>query len=280
MRKLVITAALLLAALLPGARAERIYAVTTSYSDGSLSLFGFDTTAPNTHLSTTGISGLQSGETILGIDLRPATVTVYALTNQSRLYTLNLLTGAATVVGTQFSTALNGTNFGFDFNPVTDRVRITSNTGQNLVINPNTAAVESSGAVFDGAPYTALAYANNINGASTTQLYGIASDNSLRLIDETTNGSTVIGSISGSNYIPSVLGFDISGSGVGYYNKVNSGVMLLQSVNLANGSSTNLGIFDTGNAYLVGMTVVPEPGTAGLLALAGLALVLRPRRRR
>jgi hypothetical protein len=46
------------------------------------------------------ITGLQSGESILGIDFRPLNGQLYALGSSSRLYTINLGTGAATAVGT------------------------------------------------------------------------------------------------------------------------------------------------------------------------------------
>ena len=52
------------------------------------------------------------------------------------------MTGAATALGTApFSPALSGSAFGFDFNPTVDRIRIVSDTGQNLRAHPDTGAV-------------------------------------------------------------------------------------------------------------------------------------------
>ena len=94
------------------------------------------------------ITGLQTGETLLGLDMRPANGQLYALGSSNRLYTLNTSSGLATAVGTAaFTPALSGTAFGFDFNPTVDRIRIVSNTGQNLRAHPETgliAAVDST----------------------------------------------------------------------------------------------------------------------------------------
>ncbi len=98
------------------------------------------------------ISGLLMGEDLLGIDIRPGGTPageLYALSDGGRIYTINVSTGAATRKGmlvpdpadtTNPFSALDGTDFGVDFNPVSDRLRIVSNTGQNLRVNADTGA--------------------------------------------------------------------------------------------------------------------------------------------
>ena len=82
------------------------------------------------------ISGLQTDEMILGIDMRPATGQLFALGSSSRLYVLNMANGAAAAVSmTAFTPALSGASFAFDFNPTVDRIRIISNTGQKFRAN-------------------------------------------------------------------------------------------------------------------------------------------------
>ena len=163
------------------------------------------------------ITGLQAGETILGLDMRPANGQLYVLGNTSRLYTLNASSGAATAVGTAaFTPALSGTNFGFDFNPTVDRIRIISNTGQNLRAHPETGVI----AAVDGAinpsnsVVTAAAYTNNFAGATTTTLYVIDAANGRLSIQSPPNngtltnvGSPFSGAFSADN------GFDISSRG-------------------------------------------------------------------
>src|SRR5438093_788494 len=74
------------------------------------------------------------------IDFRPANGLLYALTNEGgtgRLYTIDPASGAATFRATLTAdtvndptptyTALSGTSFGVDFNPVPDRLRVVSN---------------------------------------------------------------------------------------------------------------------------------------------------------
>ena len=121
------------------------------------------------------ITGLAAGEMVLGIDFRPLNGQLYGLTNNSRIITLNASSGAAAIVGT-LSTPISGTDFGFDFNPVVDRIRIVSNTGQNLRYNPNdpTQPVLVDGALNPGTPeITAAAYSNNFAGTTATMLFDI-----------------------------------------------------------------------------------------------------------
>ena len=40
-----------------------------------------------------------------------------------------------------FAPLLDGTEFGVDFNPQVDRLRVVSNSGQNLRLHPDTGAV-------------------------------------------------------------------------------------------------------------------------------------------
>ena len=55
---------------------------------------------PGTIASTITITGLQPGENVLAIDLRPATGQLYALGSTSRLYVVDVVTGVGTAVGT------------------------------------------------------------------------------------------------------------------------------------------------------------------------------------
>ncbi len=147
-------------------------------------LLRFNAATPGTIDAMTPITGLQMGETVLGIDFRPRTGQLYALGSTSRLYLLDPVTGAATQVGSgPFSTLLDGTDFGFDFNPVPDRIRVVSNTGQNLRLNPDTgdvAVVDDPLAFAEGDPNEAAtpnsvasAYTDNFAGARQTTLYNI-----------------------------------------------------------------------------------------------------------
>ena len=171
-----------------------VFAVTTSNQ-----LVSFDAYVPETFLTTSPISGLQNDETIEGIDFRPADGGLFALGSSSRLYTLNLTTGAATQVGNgTFVIPLNGTHFGFDFNPTNDRIRVLSDTNQNFRLNPVNGNVvdgdlDTAGIQPDGTPGGVLdasgaAYTNNFAGATTTTLF---------IIDTASDELKILGGLNG-----------------------------------------------------------------------------------
>lgn len=161
------------------------------------------------------ITGMQVGEKVLGIDMRPATGQLFALGSTSRLYTINTANGMATPVGQEpFSQKLNGKWFGFDFNPTVDRIRIVSNTGQNLRAHPVTGAIAVvDGALNPGSPaMDASAYTLNFPGTTTTQLFGIDYNTDQLYLQSPPNNGTlnVIGDL-GWDVIQS-NGFDIGGT--------------------------------------------------------------------
>src|SRR5262245_1340913 len=63
-----------------------------AYATNGASLSRFDTTALGT-VTTVPVTGMQVGETLVGIDVRPATSALYGLGSTSRMYTLNPITG-------------------------------------------------------------------------------------------------------------------------------------------------------------------------------------------
>ena len=126
-------------------RAEKAVAVTASNK-----LLKFNAGIPGRILTTLNITGLQNGETLLGIDYRVAKDQLYALGSSGRLYTINEDTAVASIVGMPFAVTLEGTQFGFDFNPTVDRIRVVSNTGQNLRLHPDTGAVVDSNPALEG----------------------------------------------------------------------------------------------------------------------------------
>ncbi len=105
-------------------------------------LVRFSTADPCSPQPAVKVTGLLPDEALLGIDMRPATGELYGLGSTSRLYRVDPDTGAATAVGAgPFAIPLSGTAFGFDFNPTVDRIRIVSNTGQNLRAHPDLGTI-------------------------------------------------------------------------------------------------------------------------------------------
>ena len=209
--------------------------------DGSNNLIIFDFTKSNASVSKS-ITGLQMSETILGIDMRPLTGQLYALGSSSRLYTINMATGAATAVGTgPFDPILKGNSFGFDFNPTVDRIRIVSDMGQNLRANPITGVIAAVDADLNpGTPaISAAAYASNFAGATTTTLYDIdhAAD---KLYKQTPPNDGKLEEVGPLNVdIAANNGFDIGGQSNMAYGLFTVGsTTKLYLINLANGTST------------------------------------------
>ena len=204
------------------------------------------------------IAGLQIGESILGIDMRPATGQLFVLGSTSRLYTINTASGAATMVGAgAFTPALIGTSFGFDFNPTVDRIRVVSNTGQNLRLNPITGTVAATDMNLNpGLPAVdAVAYTNNFPGATTTVLYDIdyVSDN-LSMQNPPNNGDLVAVGPLGVT-IDAANGFDIGGaSGNAYAIFTSGGSTKLYAVNLTTGTTTAISSFPAAvNGFAIGL---------------------------
>ncbi|WP_394347233.1 DUF4394 domain-containing protein [Hymenobacter radiodurans] len=123
------------------------------------------------------ITGLPAGERLIGLDFRPATGQLYALSASSVLYTLNAATAAATPVAPLSIPIESNASIGFDFNPVADRIRIVTNTGQNLRVNPVDGVTIADTRLNPSEPgIQAAAYTNNVAGATGTELYVIGLD--------------------------------------------------------------------------------------------------------
>lgn len=167
------------------------------------------------------LTGLESNETLVGIDYRspfkdaggvsnnvPVEGTLYGLGNLGGLYSINPSTAVATKKA-QISVALAGTAFGIDFNPTVDRLRVVSNTGQNLRVNVDTgAALVDGGLVSGGTTATgvaAAAYTNvDSDPATGTTLFDIDVNADQLLVQNPPNDGVLVG-------IGAPLGIDATG---------------------------------------------------------------------
>lgn len=233
------------------ANGRTIYAV-----DGANGLLVFGALRPDNILRKVTITNVQAGENIVGIDFGPVDRKLYALGSSSRVYTLDTLTAVATLVGTTaFTPALSGANFGFDFNPVPNRIRVHSNTAQNLRLVPSLGgATDGTVAATDAALTYAVgdagagttpaiagtAYTNSVSGATTTVLYAIdfSRDVLTTLANPNDGIMTTVGSL-GVNTTADV-GFDIAGNnGTAYVTLTVGGGFsgsTLYVINLASGA--------------------------------------------
>ncbi len=265
------------------ASAETIYGNTENNR-----LISWDSATPGTILNDVAITGMVAGDILLGIDFRPANNLLYGVSGSGNLYTIDRYSGAAVSVQI-LTTPPSGNNFGFDFNPAADRLRIVSDADQNLrLLVPTTTFVD--GALAYGAADTNFgvnpnvvhsAYTNNFPGAPSTVLFGIDSDLDILVKQNPPNNGTLetIGSLGID--IGTFGGFDVSrGSQVAYgaFNTAGAAGSSFYTMNLNTGAATLVGAIGGGQYNVRGMTAVPEPATMIALGAGALALIRRRRK--
>ena len=145
------------------------------------------------------ISGLVTDGAVVGIDYRPATGDFYALGDKGGVYTIGK--GARATLKSRVNVPLQGTTFGVDFNPAVDRLRIVSDTGQNLRDNVDAdndtltdATLTSPGpppATFLGV--AGAAYTNNDADPDTgTTLYDLDANADQVVIQSPANAGLIV----------------------------------------------------------------------------------------
>jgi hypothetical protein len=121
---------------------ETIDAVTTGNQ-----LVRFNAGQPQKLLASRPLTGLLPGDTLLGIDYRVAKGQLYGLGASGQLYRIDTRTAVASAIGTPNALPKEGaTEWGVDFNPTVDRIRVVNDAGFNLRLHPDT------GAIVDGNP--------------------------------------------------------------------------------------------------------------------------------
>jgi hypothetical protein len=219
------------------------------------------------------ITGLKSGEQVLGIDMRPANGQLYLLGSTSQVYVVNPATAAATAVGTPFGSAVTGSLVGFDVNPQADRLRVVTTGGQNLRLNPDTGAVagmDTNLAYASGDPNAPFrsnvshaAYTNNVAAATSTTLYDIDAALGVLATQQPPNDGTLttVGSLGVA--ADGRGGFDIAQDGMALAALTPAGSTRtrIYAVNLSTGRARELGRL-SGTA-LTGLAVAPRGVFAG-----------------
>ena len=231
-------AALALALPRAAQAAEIFYGVTSTNT-----LITFTSDAPGASRTALPITGLQAGEQILGIDLRPAGGQLFALGSSNRLYVITPVSGAARAVGDPFSPPLAGTAFGFDFDPAADRIRVISDGRQNLRLNPENGAVAAQDNPLDYAAGDPNAGKNPAVSAAAypadgKTLFGLdLAQDVLVAIDPPKDGKLkTVGGLGVD--LQDTASFDIAPSGVGYVSGRSAGSIALFRIDLAKGTLT------------------------------------------
>ncbi len=221
----------------------------------------FNERKPDRERAIGHVSGLMIDTALIGIDFRVQDGKLYGVGDAGGVYMLDTTSATASLVN-RLTVALDGTSFGVDFNPAADRLRITSNTGQNLRHNINAGGVTLLDDPLDypttinGVGPTAMgitgsAYTNNDLSATTaTTLYSLDTTLDQVSIQSPPNN--------GSQAANGKLGVDAQlGSGFDIYSKVRDGatvdVQAFASLGSADGSSAFYKVsLPTGKATLRG----------------------------
>lgn len=256
-------------------------------------LISFDSGNPRVIRSSTPISGVADGQTLVGIDFRPFNRELYTLgynatvaapNPNAQLYTINLSTGVLTPVGSAIRLELGTVTdrVGFDFNPEFDRIRVVSTTNTNYRLDPTNGAIAATDGNLNpsGSSVSGVAYTNSVPGAlaTTTILYDYdATGNRLLRQDPPNAGTLVAVGNSGITVNPAAgVNFDIffnpnvtgEAQNTGYLVAAPSGSVPLIStlgrlytVNLTTGAATEVetigaGMPITGVSALISGTVL------------------------
>lgn len=226
-------------------------------------LIAFSEHHPGSARDIGAINGLMSGDMVVGIDFRVQDGKLYGVTKTGGIYAIDHGTGQASKVS-QLSVALEGTYFGVDFNPAADRLRIVSDTGQNLRHNVNQGGATLVDDPLDYPPATALngvgpnatgvtasAYTNNdLDAATGTALYGLDTGLDQLALQSPPNDGTLAAVGKSGTDAGVHVGFDI-------YSTVRDGVTTavqgLASVAADNGTAALYGVnLATGKLHPMG----------------------------
>lgn len=223
-------------------------------------LLSFNQSSPSTS-SATAIIGLRANETIMGFDLRPGGTPagqMLALTNQGGVYTIDPNSGTATLKTTLMAdptdstdpfSSLSGTRISMDVNNVVDRLRVVTNSGQNLRVNADTGETITDPmltiAGLRAIGVTELAYTNNFSSACRTTAYYLDTTAD-RLLVTPDASSGVLNPVGGLKIDAAAMaGFDISTAPDGTNSAVAALTVasgtLLYTIDLTSGGATLVG---------------------------------------
>jgi Domain of unknown function (DUF4394) len=208
-------------------------------------LLAFRTDRPERAWTVGRVRGLTGGDArIVGVDYRPATGDLYGVGDAGGIYVIDDRSARATL-RSRLNVPLSGTTFGVDFNPTVDRLRVVSDTGQNLRVNVDDGTTTEDADLNIPGPtpvnpalgVTAVGYTNNDADPNTaTTLFDI----------DTTNDTTVIQAPpnAGSLNPTGKLGVDAMAGWVGFdiYSQLDGGTTVavhpLASIATPDGASS------------------------------------------
>jgi len=151
---------------------------------------------------------------------------------------------------------------------VVDRIRVVSDTGQNMRLHPDTGAIAGLDTALNGGTTSAhgAAYTNSFSGATTATLYVIDAATDALYLQGSPGGTPTSPNLGATTLVgalgvdtTALVGFDISRSGVAYASLQVGGVTVLATINLVTGSAQTIGAFPVAQQPISGIAVSPIP---------------------
>ncbi len=184
---------------------------------GDSTLVRFDTNRPGDAKRLGEVRGLEpKDEELVGIDYRVQDGKLYGVGRGGGVYTIDPRSQRAAKFA-QLSIPLEGADFGVDFNPAANALRVVSDTGQNLrqpFATPGAATVAD--ARLTSPPegtitgVTGAAYTNNdLDAATATTLYDLATATNQVVLQSPANAGTLAATGTTAVDLAGDTGFDI-----------------------------------------------------------------------
>ncbi len=256
----IFTLLLAFAGLTSQSQAQKIFVLTTSDM-----FYWIDASNPAAMSTPIAVTGLASGSTLVGLDVRPATGQLYALgydaaQQKGQIYTLDTGSAMLTPVGTGINSFILSGQVGFDFNPTVDRIRVVSSDAHDYRLHPVTGGLVATDGMLMYATgdvnagknpnIGSGAYTNSYIGSTSTTLYNYDDSLNVLTIQNPPNNGTqnTVGS-SGlmQNLMDATSDLDIyfnpiTGQNVAYF-VANTGSNIndsLYTINLSTGLATTI----------------------------------------
>jgi hypothetical protein len=241
-------------------------------TDTGGSLLRFSSDNPR-KVRSKAITGLPQGVTVKGMDFRPASGDLYALGGDRVVYRLNPRTAIAVPEGKSFDqtpSILSGTVNGFDFNPTVDKIRVTSDAGDNIRLNPDDGSLLSvdtkltpAGVQIVGSAYTNSSFTAFATRPTATELYAydIGGSPDKLWIQRPANAGTLIMPVSTGLDLGGNVGFDIAGTAnVGWLAGTPKGryASRLYRLDVNTGRTKSLGRIGDGSRTITGLAAVQD----------------------
>lgn len=217
-------------------------------------------------LEVAGMMDVEGVDALHGIDFRPADNTLYGVTSDGRVVTIDTASGAATDKSNLSETLADGVGAMVDFNPAADRLRIMGTDGTNHRANVDDGSVTVDGSLkFDPAGpnasaspmVVATAYINSYGKPEATKMYDI--DTAMGLLQQTApNDGTLAVIGDGQSWGADTYAFDVQTTADGTNTAWLVADNVVHTVDLETGAATEVGALEGIDGMIRDIAIQPS----------------------